>query len=259
MVNRRQAATGQMRRGGRGGKGGGTAAPATPAQILGAAYIKEHRASDPTISLNGSNVTNWPDYANNGALTQGTASLQPPFGLTSFNGGRGVSGTATRWIKGTLTSSVSAGTRLTVWIVFKFGSDNGKTVFSLFGSTATFDLNNIGNTDTVGIIITSDGTDTITGPPKDTNPHLVQLTMRATGTGKFKVDDVAYDGVRTGTINTTQTTPPFFSDNGSRIGNSTIAHFVMMLGVPTAQQETDMRTFFKLHPDCLYYGLTHTP
>lgn len=231
---------------------------ATPAQIAGAASVKWHRAQA-SLSLNGSNVSSWPDEVNNGALAQGTASLQPPFSATSFNNGPGVSGTATRWIKGTLTAAIASGSRLTVYIVYKFGSDNGKTVFALFGTGATAELNNVGNTNMIGLGAVSDGVESITGPAKDTNVHLARWTLRNGTVDKFKIDDTSYDGVRTGAITNNQTTLSLFSDNGSRIGNSTIADIFIMSGVATAQQETDIRAFYRYHSTCLYYGLTHTP
>jgi hypothetical protein len=228
--------------------------------ILGAARIKEHRAADPLLSLNGSNVSNWPCGANNGSLVQGTASVQPPYSATSFNGGPGVSGTLTRWIRGTLTTTIPAGSRLTAWIVFKFGSDSGKTVFSVTDPLhGSIEMHNVGGVNLVASLPCSDGSDSIAGPTKDTNRHLAQLTMRTTTTNRFKVDDVAYNGAFTGTTLFDETAVSFFGDNGARIGNSTIAHFVLMLGVSTAAQDTAMRTFFRFHPDCLYYGLTYTP
>ncbi len=231
-----------------------------PAQVLASAYIKEHKASDQLISLNGSNVSAWPCGANNGSLIQGTAGTQPPYSATSFNGGPGVSGTSTRWIKGTITNAIASGTRVTVWLVFKFGSDNGKTVFSTFGSLGSLELHNIGNTNMIMTSQQADGGDSVTGPAKDTSVHLMRLQVQSgSAVGKVKVDDTSYDGTKTGTLANQQTTLSLFSDNGSRIGNSTIAHFVMMLGEPSASQETAMRTYFRYHPDCLYYGLTHTP
>jgi hypothetical protein len=233
---------------------------ATPAAVAGAAAVKWHRAQDP-LSLNVSNVSSWPDRLSNGSLAQGTASLQPPYSATSFNGGPGVSGTATRWIKGTLTTAIASGTRITVYLVFQFGSDSGKTVFSLYGSpNGAYDFNNIGGVSMIVNQTCADGADPLTGPAKDTNRHLLRVTMRTTTTDKLKIDDVAYNGIRTGaSAANTMTTLSLFSDNGSRIGNSTIADIFIMTGVPTAQQDTDIRTFYRHDPTCSYYGLTHTP
>lgn len=257
-MNRRQAGSGQMRRGGR-GRCGGSSVFQTPAQIAGGASVKWHRAQG-SLSLNISNVSSWPDEVNNGALAQGTASLQPPYSATSFNGGPGVSGTATRWIKGTLTASIASGTRITVYLVYKFGSDNGKTVFALFGaSTSSFDFNNIGNTNQIVNATCADGAEVLTGLAKDTSPHLLRVTMRDSTVDKLKIDDIAYDGTRTGASAQTMTTLSLFSDNGTRIGNSTIADIFIMTGVPTAQQDTDIRAFYRYHSTCTYYGLTHTP
>lgn len=231
----------------------------TPLQVAGSAAVKWHRAQD-SLSLNVSNVSGWPCQVNNGSLLQGTASLQPPYSATSFNGGPGVSGTATRWIKGTLSASIPSGSRITVYLVFKFGSDSGKTVFALFGaSTSSYDLNNIGNTNMIVNSTCSDGADVLTGPAKDTSPHLLRVTMRGSTVDKLKIDDTAYDGIRTGTSTQAMATLSLFSDNGSRIGNSTIADIFIMTGVPTAAQQTAIRTFYRYHPTCLYYGLTHTP
>lgn len=223
--------------------------------------MKWHRAQDPDISLNAGNVSSWPDLLGNGALVQGTASVQPPYSATSFNGGPGVSGTATRWIKGTLGTAIPSGTRITVYLVFQFGSDSGNTVFSLYGTpNGSFDLNSIGGVNMTCNMTCADGADPLTGPAKDTNRHLFRATMRTTTTDKMKIDDTAYNGVRTGgSAANTMTTLSLFSDNGSRIGNSTIADIFIMTGVPTAQQEADIRTFYRYDPTCAYYGLTHTP
>lgn len=259
-MRRRQAGSGQMRRRGRGGGGGGSS---DLSAVWGTDLLAWLLADDSAMSLNGSNVASWPNRASNGAASQATGSAQPFYSATSFNGGPGITGSASRWMAGAFTSqTVAIGERATMWVVFKLGVDTNTNMCALrqasdnASSMALFQ--NLALTINGAIRCLPATSDVITGLARDTNIHLGRTAFRTTTTDRMKFDDTSYAGtLTTAGARAGDAMSLFCTGLGNSPGDATIGEFVIVRGDTGLypEKETATRRYFKNR----YYGLTLTP
>lgn len=219
-------------------------------RIAGALYCAEFRAGDPAITI-ATGVSNWPDYNGNGALAQATGANQPTFSATSFNGGPGVTGDGSNdTLRATLTTAVANGARPYIMIAGSAPSGVNGTYFAGLshagsGGGASFLAFGFG-----GGKFTSDRKDTVSatttsGAATDTNRHLFECGMTASGTNELVIDGTGYNSTNGGTAADTLAVFDLFSIYGSFNGSFRAAVVLILNDAPTAQNLTDLRAAFK--------------
>jgi hypothetical protein len=216
-------------------------------RIAGANYSNEYRANDPRITI-ATGVSSWPDYNNNCALTQATGSAQPTFSASSFNSGPGVTGDANddRLI-GTLTSTIASGKRPYMMIVFARVSGATQYVAALRDAANTGSWIDLYYLTVWGI--DRKGSDAqeqkSTAISTDTNRHLIEIGLTASGTNAIVVDGSGTNTTKTTASGTTIDTLELFAITNIAKSNVRIAAVLVFSDEPDATTKANARTAYK--------------
>lgn len=98
------------------------------------------------------------------------------------------------------------------------------------------------------VITSSDGVDVIAGPARDTNVHLFESGYETSGSGRFVVDGVSYNGSFSGSVISGGSTAKVTL--GAFIGptgwlNVDIFEFGLVSGLPSTQQRLSLREYVR--------------
>lgn len=227
-----------------------------PREILGSIYHSDWAANDPSMSLAGSKVTSLPNRGLNGtALAQGTGAKQPTYSATSFNGGPGITFTASSLtdLRLNALTGIAAGARIYLWCVFKetahnaynfYGSDNGvaHTVFNFRGD----------GTHWITALVCADGVDSLTTTTGvDGNKRLMEWGTLSVVTARQVLDGVAVNGTYTGALAYPLQELTLGAARSGANNDVVIARVIIANGEPTEAQRTAMRWYLRTQ----YYGV----
>lgn len=220
----------------------------TPASILGALLNVEYRANDPLITVAAGRVSTWPAFnAGSGDLVQGTAGNQPAYSATGYRSlYPGVTcDTGVRQMRATLTVEIGAPYQPYCFILgnhtLTAGIRNVMYVGSTTGPFTEFcNLSRSGAKHAIGDAVTTE----ISAVAVDTNPHLFEWARRDSTQPCIRIDGV---DAFTPAASNAGTLPLGFVQIGNTASTAaqfTFAHIVVCNSRPSAQQLTDMRTYF---------------
>jgi hypothetical protein len=176
-MSRRFAGAGLSRRPARGG--GGASAATTPFSIFGANLVHEWDAALSTITI-ATGVSSISDLRGGKNLAQGTGALQPSLvsaGLQSY-----LLGSGTQWLRN-ITMSLSGD--VTLLVVGRFVAFSGNNNLATIGTLAEIIR---APTSVIGIVTDSSGSDSITGPARDTAIHSFAVRNATAVARKLYVD-----------------------------------------------------------------------
>lgn len=227
------------------------ASEAEPRAIFGTTLTFWGRADYVTLSSGA--VSALIDRTGQQDLAQATASKQP----TPVIGGLGrpaIRGDATDDIlRATLTNTIAG--RSYMWVVATARSLPAATVYGAQTWVTTSTTQHLvpirmTTTNFTAVCGSTDGTDIITGPARDTNAHLFELGFETTSTGRYVVDGTAYNGTKTGgPLNgaTNRITLLAFTDDVSESnwGPFDIYESGLTNALPSTQQRLSLRDYVR--------------
>lgn len=224
----------------------------TPAAILGPllhTWLRAGSAAD--FVLSGSDVTTWINRTGNGNPTQSSTPLKPASSANGFNGGPCVVGDSA-WRLTTAITPLRAGSRPYIWAVASLATIGAvqKALITLLGGAFAFDVFVAQST---GVFQTrircSDGTDNINGPALDTGRHLFEIGWLPTTVGKYRVDGVPFNGIRTGGL--IEDVHTLTLGDTADAWDGATPELVIALDMPSAAQLATMYEYFVAQPYAL--------
>lgn len=217
--------------------------------ILGALYSSEYRANDPRITLNSGAVSSWPDYGGKGALAQASATLQPAFNATSWNGGPNITADGSNdALQATYGAGVlPSGNRPYFFVAYQ--------ALALPATKNAWQLGDGGGTNQIRLrplvsgsqwSFARNGTVSSASQTEDLNKHLFEMGYTASGTNSIVIDATGSNSGNTGAAGANQTLFSMFcSESSGGNVNSSAVFILVASGTPSAQQLTDVRAAAK--------------
>jgi hypothetical protein len=223
------------------------------ARIFGSLNHIECRFGDPRVALNGGHISSLPNLIGGAVndLGQSTASHQPLFEATGWNGGPSglADGVDDYLVKNPLNPTIPAGQRAYVIVAIQMAATGAsKNVASLANAAGSEYVRGIINSTNYTMERKDNGTantSTISTTP-DTNRHLVEMGFTAGGSKSYVVDGVTADNTRTAGAATALTVASLFCYfDALFFANARSAFYGVLSDAPSAQNLTDARAFLK--------------
>ena len=170
-----------------------------PRSIFGSLLAYWGRAD--YVSLSSGAVSALIDRTGQQDVAQATASKQPTPVIGDL-GRPAIRGDGTADIlRANIANTISG--RSYMWVVARANSLPAGTVYGAQTWCTAFTTQHLvpirmTATNYTAVLGSTDGTDIITGPARDTNAHLFELGFETTSAGRYVVDGIAYNGAKTG-------------------------------------------------------------